>query len=413
VNNQHELPVKTATYAANPLRVSLVTETFAPEVNGVAMTLGHLVRGLLARDHAVQIVRPQQASPSLTPNDSRLQEILTTGFPIPGYSNLRFGMPAKARLMALWKQQRPDVVHVATEGPLGWSAVAAASRLGVPLTSSFHTNFDAYSGHYGLGLFKVAIDAHLRTLHNRTLATLIPTATQMETLQARGYRNVSVMARGVDTALFTPTRRSESLRASWGLRANDLAVVHVGRLAKEKNLDVVLKAFKAIQLREPKARLILVGDGPMLQGLQSSAQGVILAGVQRGDDLAAHYASGDIFLFPSVTETYGNVVPEALASGLAVVAYQYASAAMLIRHEASGLLAKFDDEPAFLMQALRMATDHGLRSTVRHASCDSIAHLSWDAVCESFIATLRNAAAQGANGAKLIKTPTPVLQPNA
>jgi glycosyltransferase involved in cell wall biosynthesis len=413
VNHQHDPLLEPATQAADPLRVCLVTETFAPEVNGVAMTLGHLVRGLLMRDHSVQVVRPQQAVPSLAPRDPRLQEVLTTGFPIPGYSSLRFGMASKSRLMALWKQQRPDVVHVATEGPLGWSAVAAARAMQVPLTSSFHTNFDAYSGHYGLGLLKAPIDAYLRALHNRTLATLIPTASQMEALQARGYRNVSVMARGVDTALFNPTKRLASLRIGWGLQEDDLAVVHVGRLAKEKNLEVVLKAFKAIQLREPKARLILVGDGPLLQGLQSSVQRVILAGVQRGEDLAAHYASGDVFLFPSVTETYGNVVPEALASGLAVVAYQYASAAMLIRHETSGLLAAFDDEPAFLLQALRVATDQKLRATLRESACASVAHLSWDTVCESFIATLRSASLQGANGVKPIKTPTQALQPSA
>lgn len=380
-----------------PLRVSLVTETFSPEVNGVAMTLGHLVRGLLHNGHAVQLVRPKQTVDSIEQPFAACEQVLTTGFPIPGYPDLRFGLPAKARLVALWKQQRPDVVHVATEGPLGWSAVAAARSLGLPLTSSFHTNFDAYSGHYGLGVFKTLIDSYLRAFHNRTLATLIPTATQMLALQARGYRNVSVLARGVDTALFNPTRRSEALRASWGLQPYELAVVHVGRVAKEKNLGVLVEAFKAIQRVTPNARLILVGNGPLAGNVQSMADGVVMAGVQRGEALATHYASGDMFVFPSVTETYGNVVPEALASGLAVVAYEYASAATLIRHEATGLLVKFGDEAAFLDAAARLAVDHALRATVRQAATQTVENLSWAAVCDSFIATLRAASTHGAS----------------
>ena len=156
------------------LRIAIVTETFPPEINGVAMTLGRIVQGLIARGHLVQVVRPRQARESgIAPAD--MEEVLARGAALPNYGELRFGLPAKNRLVRLWIEKRPDVVHVVTEGPLGWSAVAAARKMHIAVTSSFHTNFHSYSSHYGLGLLKRSIDSYLRKLHNRTVATMVPT----------------------------------------------------------------------------------------------------------------------------------------------------------------------------------------------------------------------------------------------
>ncbi|MBL8491583.1 MAG: glycosyltransferase, partial [Rhodocyclaceae bacterium] len=142
------------------LRVAMVTETFAPEVNGVAMTLGRLVAGLRRRGHAVQLVRPRQHTDEAPSRDPRFEELLSSGLPIPNYPGLRFGLPAKGTLTRLWSRDRPDVVHVATEGPLGWSAVAAARKLKLPVSSGFHTNFDSYSRHYGIGWLKGSISRY-------------------------------------------------------------------------------------------------------------------------------------------------------------------------------------------------------------------------------------------------------------
>jgi glycosyltransferase involved in cell wall biosynthesis len=284
---------------------------------------------------------------------------------------------------------RPDVVHVATEGPLGWTAVTAARKLGLPVTSSFHTNFHNYSGHYGLGLLKTPIDAYLRKLHNRTMATLVPTPALVEALQARGYRNVSVLSRGVEVAQFNPAHRSAALRARWGVAEDDLVVVHVGRLAKEKNVALLLRAFAAIQARLPTARLVCVGDGPLRSTLQASCPQAVFAGVQQGEALAAHYASGDLFVFPSSTETYGNVVPEALASGLPVVAFDYAAAADLVRAGHNGVLVPVDDEAQLMDAAVALACDAPRLLALRRNAPASVAHLGWAAVVDSFVGTLR------------------------
>ena len=164
------------------LSIAFVTETFPPEVNGVAMTVGRLVGGLPARDHQVSVVRPRQGR-----GDAGSEhELALPGLPLPGYPGLKFGLPAGRRLVRQWRQQRPDIVHVVTEGPLGWSAVSVARKMGIPVTSGFHTNFDRYSVHYGLGWMRPAVAAYLRTLHRRTLATMVPTAALAAELAGEG-----------------------------------------------------------------------------------------------------------------------------------------------------------------------------------------------------------------------------------
>src|SRR5262249_12575129 len=149
-------------------------------------------------------------------------------------------------------------------------------------------------------------------------------------LSAAGFERLAVVMRGVDVELFTPQRRSEALRAHWGARPEGLVVVHVGRIASEKNLGTLMQAFAAIAQRNARARLVLVGQGPLRAELEARYPGVVFAGERAREDLATHYASADLFLFPSVTETFGNVTPEAMASGLPVVAYDYAAAGELI-----------------------------------------------------------------------------------
>lgn len=321
------------------LRAAFVTETYPPEVNGVANTAARFVEGLRARNHEIQLVRPRQSRSDQAGGNAGFQEVLMRGLPIPRYPALKMGLPAKQALTAMWSRHRPDIVHIVTEGPLGWSALQAAQKLRIPVSSDFRTNFHAYSQHYGIGWLQKPIAAYLRKFHNRTLLTLVPTDAMRRDLSALGFRNLRVVARGVDTQLFTPQRRSDSLRASWGATPDDIVVLHVGRLAPEKNLDPVLVAFEQIRRSQPRAKLVFVGDGPARANLQGRCPDVVFAGMRIGEELAVHYASGDIFLFPSLTETFGNVTVEAMASGLAIVAYDYAAAAEYLEHGDSGLLA--------------------------------------------------------------------------
>jgi len=339
------------------LRVAVVTETYPPEVNGVAMTLGRMVSGLHARNHRIQLIRPRQGAADSAAMRENFEEVLKPGLPIPRYDSLRMGLPARQGLLELWQLRRPDVVQVATEGPLGWSAVSAAHRLRIPVASEFHTNFHSYSRHYGVGWLKKPISAYLRRFHNKSLVTMVPTQQMCDELTAGGYRNVRVVARGVDTRLFTPERRSAELRRSWGAGAADRVALVVGRLAPEKNLPVVLSAFAAMRRVNPDIKLVFVGDGPERGALERRFPEYVFAGMRTGEDLARHYASGDVFLFASLTETFGNVTLEAMASGLAVIAYDYAAARQHINNGESGLLAPVDQENEFIRLAEVVASD--------------------------------------------------------
>jgi glycosyltransferase involved in cell wall biosynthesis len=275
-------------------------------------------------------------------------------------------------------------VHVATEGPLGWSALKAASALGIPVTADYRTHFQRYSGHYGVGWLARPIDAYLRGFHNKAHVTFVSTSALERELTARGFENLAQVGRGVDTSLFTPSRRSPALRASWGLRENDLAVIYVGRLAPEKNLDVTLRAFEAIKAVRDDARMVWVGDGPARGRLQRTHPDHIYAGVQHSAELAKHYASADMFLFPSLTETFGNVTLEALASGLGLIAFNEAAAAQHAQDGLSARLAQTGDEKAFIRAAAEVASNPQLLAKLRANASRTVAALSWTSVLSVF-----------------------------
>ena len=380
------------TWAGKRLRVALVTETYAPEINGVAKTLGRLAAGLAARGHRVRVVRPRQKheKTGALPDGT----LLTPGLPIPRYPDLRFGLPVAGQLHRAWLAHRPDIVHIATEGPLGFSALATARRLGIPVMSTFHTNFHRYSRHYGIGWLRHSIEGYLRWFHNRTAATLVPTAALAAELGAQGFHGVGVLSRGVDTALFNPLRRSQHLRSSWDARSTDPVCIVVSRLAPEKNLDLAFAAFDAIRAEWPNARMVCVGAGPQAEALARRHSGVHFSGMRTGEDLAAHYASADLFLFPSLTETFGNVVSEALASGLPVVAYDHAAAGSLVTNGCNGWLAPPGDVAGFIAASRHVAHELALREPVRAACVDSVRPLSWERIHEAYIAVLENIIAR-------------------
>lgn len=375
--------------AASPLRVAVVTETYPPEVNGVAMTLGRLVEAFRRRSHLVQLIRPRQGALDNAAQGERFEEVLKSGIPIPRYDGLQIGLPAKQGLVRLWMLKRPDIVHIATEGPLGWSALMAATKLKLPVSTGFHTNFHSYSKHYGIGFLKKPIAAYLRKFHNRALATLVPTEALRLELQSHGFQNLHVVSRGVDTSLFSPAKRSPELRRAWGAGEHGIVAMYVGRIAAEKNLPLAVKAFLAMHERNPQVNLVMVGDGPERASLASRNPNVIFAGTRTGEDLASHFASADVFLFPSLTETFGNVTLEAMASGLAVVAYEYAAARQCLVHGDSGLLAPFGDSRAFIGMAADLMNDPASIAKLRARARAAAERIDWEGVVDQFENVLR------------------------
>lgn len=367
-----------------PLRIAMVSETYPPEVNGVAHTAQRMVQGLISRYHQVQLIRPRQHAQEQGVSSAAFEEILVRGIPMPRYAGLKIGLPATAELVRLWRARRPNVVQIVTEGPLGWSAMAAAKKLRLPVISEFHTNFHAYSQHYGMAMLGGPIRAYLRWFHNQTMTTLVPTEALRHELASTGFRRLQVVARGVDTKRFNPARWNKLLRQSWGVGDHGLIALYVGRLAAEKNLPLVIDTFRHLQASRPGMKLVMVGDGPERAALQARNPDVVFSGMRQGEDLAEHYASADLLLFPSTTETFGNVVLEAMASGLPVVAYDYAAAREHIRHGENGLRAAFSDPLAFIGQAQSLVSDiENARRLGRNAR-SSAEGIDWDHIHDRF-----------------------------
>jgi len=370
------------------VKLTIVTETFPPEINGVAMTFGHIASELGRRGHQVTVCRPRRDD---LPNGAvhpEFHEVPLPGLPIPGYPLLRLGLPAGRRLRRRWQAERPDLVHVVTEGPLGTSAVTAARELDVPVTSSFHTNFHAYTRHYGFAPLHRAALGWLRHVHNRTVRTFAPTAELCAELEDLGFSGLRVLSRGVDTAQFNPVHASPALRATWGAGPDDPVVLHAGRMAAEKNYPLLFRAFAALRAAQPRCRFVLVGDGPLRARFERAHPEYRFTGFIPREELARHYASADLYVHASLTETFGNVLTEAMASGLAVAGFDYAAARQFIRDGENGLTVPCDRPDRLIAAAVRLATEAPLRTRLRRAARLTLEPQSWDHVVTRFEADL-------------------------
>lgn len=361
------------------MRLLIVSDTFTPDINGVARTLRQLSLGLIARGHHVEVV----TTCGEVPGEAGPHRRVVSSIPFPGYSTLRIGFASLAWFASLFRELRTEILYVATETPLGIAAIWAAARAGIPVVSGFHTNFHTYLRDYHLTGLQPAAEALLRSVHNQTARTLAPSKQTAQMLRAMGLANVSVLGRGVDTSLFRPDAVDSELRASWGAREGTPVALHVGRIAAEKNLALLEQSFAAFLDAQPEGRCVVVGDGPMAESLRTRHPNWIFAGMRSGQDLARHFASGDIFVFPSTSETFGNVVIEAMASGLLTVAYDYAAANEHIHHGEHGLVAPLGDEAAFVSCVREAASrwdDDGLRVSARAKALT----LSWERMTAQF-----------------------------
>ena len=369
--------------------IAIVTETFAPEINGVAHTLQQICINL-TQTCDIQVIRPKQPAyrsdqTSHALDSQALAHIGVKGLPIPAYPELRFGLPCQQTLSKLWSVRKPAGIYIATQGPLGWSAIKAARKFHLPVVSGFHTNFHNYSQHYGLGWLRSIVKRYFVYFHRQTTFTLVPTAQVAKDIADMGINNARICSRGVDQKIFNPERRNPSLRQQWGANSEDPVYLYVGRLAREKNVDLALAAFARVQRQLPRARMVLVGGGPLTKSIAARYPNILLVGVKQGVELASYYASADIFLFPSMSETFGNVLLEAAASGLAIVSYDVAAARQHFDHNNTAYLAAPGDSQQFCQFALDLAMQpmeiKRLRNNIR-AICPS---LQWQTIADQFL----------------------------
>lgn len=372
------------------MHICIVSETYPPEINGVAKTLHRIAQDLKQLGHRVSIIRPHQKGESKVSN--RADETIVPSLPIPLYRGLHFGLPCRKRLQTIWKDQPPDIVYVATEGPLGLSAIHVALKKGIAVTSGFHTNFHKYMRHYRLPGMAKLIERFLQKTHNKTLRTFAPTQDVIDQLNKMGVSNTRLLGRGVDCELFHPKKRDIALRQSWGLQSdNDAAAIFVSRIAAEKNIPLAIEAFKQIKRTRPDISCIFVGDGPEKLRLQRRYPQFKFVGMQTGEQLSNYYASGDLFVFPSLTETFGNVITEAMASALVPVAFDYAAARALITDTQNGFLAQYDNADAFLQKTAHAIEHASDWPSIRQQARKKAEELNWLSIVENFAKELNYA----------------------
>lgn len=362
------------------MRVCLVTETYFPQVNGVSRTLGQLVRHLTERGDLVQLVHPDYGEIAAA------NTLLVRAASPPFYPELHLPLPPFAAVHRAIDAFAPEIVHIATEATLGFSLLRDAQRKKIPVVSSFHTNFDQYSAHYRVGFTRGTIWRYLRWFHNRTVETYVPSRATIADLRSRGFERLVFWPRGVDGRLFRPDRPGgQELRRALGFGPGDVVIAYVSRIAAEKNIAYLADALVIVERERPRTRLLFVGDGPARPSLETRmGSNASFVGYRSGEDLADHYAAADLFVFSSLTETFGNVVLEAMASGLPVVALRAGGVGDTVRPGVTGALVEPNAAPAEFAHALiTLIDDHDLRRRTSQAARAYALSQSWDEIMGS------------------------------
>lgn len=361
--------------------MALFTDTYAPQVNGVARTLERLASVIVARGGSVRVFTAHD--PEAT-SAGGVEQFPSRSF--WAYPQLRLAWPRQREVRAALAEYAPTIVHAATEFGVGLAGRRAARDLGIPFVSSYHTSFVAYAEHYGLGLLARPGWHFMRWFHNGGLRTYCPTQAIVNEVNARGFERTAVWSRGVDGARFSPTYRSASLRERLGATDDTLVLSYVGRLAAEKGLNVALDALALVEQARPRqVRFLVVGDGPYEQEVRARApQGTLLTGKLHGTALSEAFASGDVFLFPSTTDTFGNVMLEAMASGVPVIGADVGPTREQLQ-AGGGWLAAPGNAAAFARAIIALIDD---RSRVREAATRALAIAAvktWDVVWDTLL----------------------------
>jgi glycosyltransferase involved in cell wall biosynthesis len=382
-------PASTRTLAG--LRLALFTDTFSPQVNGVARTLERLVHAVEARGGAVRVETVEDPAAAPSTGERRW-----ASHPFWAYPQLRIAAPSKGAVLDGLREFRPTLVHAATPFGVGLAGRKAARALGVPLVTSYHTSFTEYLRHYRLSALDAVAWPFLRWFHNSGERTFAPSKLVADDLGSRDFANVRVWGRGVDPLRFHPRFRSNEMRAAMGAGERDLVVAYVGRLAPEKGIHVALEGLQTVVAASPRVRVAIAGDGPDEARCRAMAPaGTWFAGSLRGEALSQFYASADLFVFPSTTETFGNVVLEAMASGLPVVAPDVGATLELANATTAQLFR--GGVPGSLAGAVLDLLEHApRRETLRQAGLRVAAERTWDAVWDELFAEYLQVLARSA-----------------
>jgi len=366
------------------MRIALVTENFLPKVDGVTRTLAMLLTHLQRRGDQTIVLGPQGAPRRY----AGAGVFRAPGIPLPFYPELRFLLPPPG-FEHLLARFRPDVIHVVDPVILGAAGIFWARRLGIPLISSYHTNLADYCDYFRVPALAQPLWAYRRALHNQCAMTLCPSPSTAAQLGLRGFERLGIWSRGVDSQLFNPSQRSTAWRVRVAGDSARAIILYVGRLSYEKNLSALARAFD--QVDGERAHLVLVGDGPARAELEAALgpRRATFTGYLHGRALAEAYASADVFAFPSMTETFGQAVNEAMASGLPVVAFDADGVRDLVRHGETGYLIPPRDINAFARAIQRLVDVPDERASLSVRAQATASARTWESVLDGLLDSYR------------------------
>ena len=384
------------------MRILFCTDTFPPQVNGVSVVTALSVRGLRERGWDAAVIAPAYPGDSQAVFGRGVEHDDVTSIPsmpLPGYRDIRLAAPARGTVRAVFDRVRPDLVHCATEFIIGRMGLTEAVRRGIPATTSYHTDFAKYTASYGVPWMRGPVRRWIARFHRQALRIFTPSVPSRDDLLALGLPDVEVWGRGVDAELFHPSRRSVAVRQRRYF-GNAFTFLHVGRLAPEKRVDVLLDAYAELERTSPpeSVRLVIAGAGPSLPALRQRAvpSVIFLGNLDRERELPELYASADAFVFASTTETLGLVVLEAMAAGTPVIATPAGGVADHLRDGENGLTFGAYDVPACAAAMRRLAGDRTLQARLRDGARRTAERRTWEHEMDRLDASYREVLSRSA-----------------
>ncbi|MEX0890505.1 MAG: glycosyltransferase family 1 protein [Balneolaceae bacterium] len=359
-------------------RIAIFTGNYNHIRDGVSLTLNRLVRYLEEAGNDVLVFGPSIDNPPMV-HEGTMEVVPSISMPgRPEYRiSLRMTTSNRKRLKAF----DPDIVHIATPDLLGLQALRWACRRKIPVTTSYHTHFSSYLSYYNLGWIEALTVRYLKWFYGKAKQVYVPAPSMIEEMKSQGFLgDLRIWARGVDLSLFSPRQRDLNWRRKLGVDDRDLILLFVSRLVWEKNLDIYAKAAKQAMAHDSRIRPMVVGDGPALERLKEILPSAIYTGFLTGGDLARAYASSDIFLFPSVTESFGNVTLEAMASGLPCIVANAAGSKSLVNQGENGYIVDVSSVDSVSTAVIRMADDDSLRKSMGQLSFEKAQKYSWSQI---------------------------------